>query len=812
MYLKKGYTFARTALHGLTVLGLLMALAVNVPFAYAAAPANDNFATPIKITAASYSQSIADATQATEEVTDPILSCTGDAGFDSVWYTFTPASGGEVKINTLNSAYDTVVAIWKDDPFVPGGLIEMGCNDDVSPGVNLTSSLTMALRGGVKYYIEVVRDSLWISTPPDSLKITYSFTAKTIAWGGAPWPGPGQVWDSTVSAFAYTYTGWQLYPYLGAVNNAIHLSNNRNNTATVFFDGEFIELTYAVSSQMGEVNIFIDDVYQGTINQGAGLPGLYTWINPIPLSDNVHKFQLTHFTTGKKANFDTITVYSFPDFIPPDPIIDLDLDGKNTSNVDAVCGDTVSKVTLAWTAPGDDFGVGSATKYQVRYLVDALGVPSADPWTPADWAAASPITSGVPKPAAAGTVQKMTVNGLVPGILYHFNVRAEDEMGNLGDPSNDCSAILYSGTPPTGPGMYDDRHSGWKYAGIWVLATNTDAYANTQHISNKVDSNALFIFTGTQFVLYYKTGGTMGLVDVYIDEVYYDTIDQYSFYAQSRYYPGPILPLGPHSVRFKQATLVTTNIDAIRINNITDDGKPDAIIDLLAVPGGLDGTVDLFWTSTGDDPGSLGTATRYEVRMSNQPILTDDDWYSAQIAPGSVPLPQAAWNFETMTVSGLVPGVDYWFAIRAFDDAYFYTDVSNTINATATYSGVYSPFGWYEDTDAAWSYYGFWSLASSPFLPTSNNDQHSSTSKGSSSIFYFNGDGFTLYYQRGPVMAVLDVYVDGIKVGTINQRFSSNIYQQAQTFSGFGAGPHVVQFQFNGGGSRVTIDAIDILP
>jgi hypothetical protein len=810
MFLKKGYTFARNTLHGLTILGLLIAMAVNVPSVYAAAPANDNFATPTKITTASFAQSISDATQATEEVTDPIISCTGDAGFDSVWYTFTPTSSGEVKINTLNSAYNTVLAIWKDDPLAPGSLIELGCNDDVSPLINLTSSITMPLRGGIKYYIEVVRNSLWIPTPPDALRIAFTYTNKTVAYG---LPFPGKVWDSTSGVFTFTATGWQLYPYLGAYNNAIHLSNNRNNTATAFFDGEFIDLTYAVTPQMGEVNIFIDDIYQGTINEGAGLPGLYTWTNPLPLSDNVHKIQLTHFTTGKKANFDTITVYSFSDFIPPDPIIDLDLDGKNTSNVDAVCGDIVSKVTLAWTAPGDDFAVGTATNYQVRYLVDDPGSPPGDPWTPADWAAASPLTSGIPKPAVAGTVQKMTVTGLVPGILYHFNVRAEDEVGNLGDPSNDCSAILYSGTPPIGPGMYDDRHGNWIYNGVWLLSNNTDAYANTQHISNKVDSSALFIFTGTQFVLYYKTGALMGLVDVYIDEVYYDTIDQYSFYAQSRYYPGPILPLGPHSVRFKQATLVTTNIDAIRINNIVDAGPPDPIIDLAAFPGAADGWVDLTWTATGDDPGPppLGAATRYEIRMSNQPILTDTDWYTAQVVPGIVPLPQPAFAPEAMTVKGLVPDVNYWFAIRAFDDAFFYTDVSNTVSAVATYSGFYSGAGWYEDTDPAWYYYGFWSLATSPWLPTSNHDQHGSTSKGSSAVFYFTGDGFTLTFQKGPALGVLDVYVDGFKVGSINQKLASNLYQQIQTFSGFGAGNHVVQFQYNTGG-RVTIDAIDILP
>jgi hypothetical protein len=262
-------------------------------------------------------------------------------------------------------------------------------------------------------------------------------------------------------------------------------------------------------------------------------------------------------------------------------------------------------------------------------------------------------------------------------------------------------------------------------------------------------------------------------------------------------------------VRFVQATSSQSNVDAIRISNTNDGGKPDAITDLAAVPGAADGTIDLTWTATGDDPGGVGTAAQYQVRMSNRPILTDNDWYSAKVAPGIVPVPQAAGNPETMTVTNLVQGVKYWFAIRAIDNVYFYSDLSNTVNAVSTYSGGYPGAGTYWDTDANWQYYGSWITTNVP--QALDGTQHVTTLVGSSAVFHFNGTGFTLIFQKGPGLSKLIVYVDGQRVGSINQENDVKVFQSTQTFDGFAAGNHVVQFAFEGG-DGVNIDAITILP
>jgi parallel beta-helix repeat protein len=99
------------------------------------------------------------------------------------------------------------------------------------------------------------------------------------------------------------------------------------------------------------------------------------------------------------------------------------------------------------------------------------------------------------------------------------------------------------------------------------------------------------------------------------------------------------------------------------------DTTPPAAIDVLsAIRGTSAGTVDLSWTAPGDD-GNTGAATSYEVRYATSAIANDMAWDAATPASGFVPTPQAAGGSETMTVTALTPGAQFFFAVRAVDDA-----------------------------------------------------------------------------------------------------------------------------------------------
>jgi hypothetical protein len=84
-------------------------------------------------------------------------------------------------------------------------------------------------------------------------------------------------------------------------------------------------------------------------------------------------------------------------------------------------------VRLAWSAPGDDGNVGTATLYDMRY--------STAPITSGNWAAATQVP-GMPAPAANGTSQSIVVRGLTNGQVYYFAVRTEDDAGNWSAISN----------------------------------------------------------------------------------------------------------------------------------------------------------------------------------------------------------------------------------------------------------------------------------------------------------------------------------------------------------------------------------------
>lgn len=108
-----------------------------------------------------------------------------------------------------------------------------------------------------------------------------------------------------------------------------------------------------------------------------------------------------------------------------------------------------------------------------------------------------------------------------------------------------------------------------------------------------------------------------------------------------------------------------------------DSTAPATIDDLSATRGTTAGTVGLSWTAPGDD-GNTGTATGYEIRYAAGPIMDEIAWNAATPVSGIIPTPQAAGTPETMTVTGLAPGAQFFFAVRAVDEASNRGGVSST--------------------------------------------------------------------------------------------------------------------------------------
>lgn len=85
------------------------------------------------------------------------------------------------------------------------------------------------------------------------------------------------------------------------------------------------------------------------------------------------------------------------------------------------------------------------------------------------------------------------------------------------------------------------------------------------------------------------------------------------------------------------------------------------------------GTATLTWTAPGDDS-LVGTAMLYELRYSIEPINEDNFPFAIRLA---MVQPHVAGTPETYTVNGLMPGFDYYFAVRTSDEAGNWSKVSN---------------------------------------------------------------------------------------------------------------------------------------
>lgn len=110
--------------------------------------------------------------------------------------------------------------------------------------------------------------------------------------------------------------------------------------------------------------------------------------------------------------------------------------------------------------------------------------------------------------------------------------------------------------------------------------------------------------------------------------------------------------------------------DAAQVDVIT----PAVVDDLVAQRQGS--SWNLAWTAPGDDD-DVGRAYTYDVRFSKTGPVTGSSWGSASIYPQAWD-PLSAGSTEERVLSGIDPSSDYWFAIRAADEALNWGNVSNS--------------------------------------------------------------------------------------------------------------------------------------
>jgi Ca2+-binding RTX toxin-like protein len=134
----------------ITAVVLLMGLGVVAPPpASAAAPANDNFASPRNLGSAVSGTVTGANLEATKELGEPAHA--GNAGGHSVWYSWTAPANGNESVTLFDSDFDTLLAVYTGD--VLSSLTTIASNDDV--GGTAQSAVSFPVSSGVTYLIAV---------------------------------------------------------------------------------------------------------------------------------------------------------------------------------------------------------------------------------------------------------------------------------------------------------------------------------------------------------------------------------------------------------------------------------------------------------------------------------------------------------------------------------------------------------------------------------------------------------------------------------------------------------------------------------
>jgi len=114
-------------------------------------------------------------------------------------------------------------------------------------------------------------------------------------------------YDDTNSAWAYI-GNWTAYTGNGPYNNTMHFSATTGDFATLVFQGTNFILTYTGNTNRGQIQVYIDNVLKGTINENnPTLVWQKTANGPSPVTNGSHILKLVH-SSGAYVDIDAIQI------------------------------------------------------------------------------------------------------------------------------------------------------------------------------------------------------------------------------------------------------------------------------------------------------------------------------------------------------------------------------------------------------------------------------------------------------------------------------------------------------------------------
>jgi lysophospholipase L1-like esterase len=215
----------------------------------------------------------------------------------------------------------------------------------------------------------------------------------------------------------------------------------------------------------------------------------------------------------------------------------------------------------------------------------------------------------------------------------------------------------------------------------YLLRIQQDGTLNLWTIVNGYPSEDIASEPGTQpapgqvFKVVLSSDAVAHHFHCYIDDNYVGTVSDFERRRgnEAELYAGVMLRGSVDS-----SNSLENNIDDFNLH-IIGDVTPPARINNLSVLSTSASTVTLSWTVPGDDSLS-DQASYYDIRYSKN-ALTEDNWDNA-VQATNIERPGAPNSTASFVVMGLEGDIRYYFGIKAADEEYNWSALSNVVNAT----------------------------------------------------------------------------------------------------------------------------------
>ncbi|MBI5953312.1 MAG: right-handed parallel beta-helix repeat-containing protein [Chloroflexi bacterium] len=306
--------------------------------------------------------------------------------------------------------------------------------------------------------------------------------------------------------------------------------------------------------------------------------------------------------------------------------------------------------------------------------------------------------------------------------------------------------------------IYDDRDSAFVYSAGWENKDMQDTYKGTLKLTTTKDSSVTFNFTGQSFSIVYRGGPNYGKMLVYVDGVQVGTLDQMlaDYASQKRWdYTGQFAS-GPHTLKlvFVNVKYAPGSLDAVIVRS---PSTVPSETPFTATPIPQTNTPEPTMTPTTalptNTPESTFTATPIPPTNTPAPTFT-----ATPIPPTNTPAPTMT---PTPVPPATKPGLEVIYDDR--DSAFVYSA------------------GW-ENKNMQDAYKGTLKLT---------------TKKDSAVTLNFTGQSFSIVYRGGPNYGKMLVYVDGVQVGTLDQKLAKYASQKRWNYTGqLASGPHTLKLVF----------------